>query len=339
VHSRFGSAAPITGDSMMSENAPPPHPVPFRSGLRVPVLTVLTETDVLGSRLGGYYEARVPDSKNLRVWEIAGAAHADNYLFGLGLRDSGSLSIEDLARGFTPTAVAAGGSLDKPVNTGLPHHYVVQAAIASLDRWLRTGMAPPHAPPLKVVAGAQPEYARDANGLVEGGVRTPWVDVPTVRLSGSGNSGGPLAMLAGVAEPFDAPTLDRLYPDGKPQFLRLFQHALDTSIQAGFILPADRAEILDVAAATYRNAQATTMPIAASTSAQHYTTAATPIGELLDNDAAKTILTKYVPNLVNSPQISQARGMTLKALQAYSPNLTDATLAAIDTELATLPQH
>jgi hypothetical protein len=146
-------------------------------------------------------------------------------------------------------------------------------------------------------------------------------------------------MLAGVAEPFDAATLDRLYPDGKQQFLTLFQRALDTSIQAGFILPADRAEILDVAAATYRNAQATSTPSAAPTAAQHYTTAATPIGDLLDNDAAKTILTKYVPNLVNSPQISQARGMTLKALQAYSPNLTDATLAAIDMELATLPQH
>jgi hypothetical protein len=337
VHSRFGGAAPLTGASLMSENAAPPRPVPFRRDLRVPVLTVLTETDVLGSRLGGYYEARVPDSKHLRVWEIAGAAHADNYLFGLGMRDSGSLSTEDLVRGFTPTTQAAGGTLDKPANTGLPHHYVVQAAIASLDRWLRTGAVPPHGAVLKVVDANPPAYERDANGLVEAGVRTPWVDVPTVRLSGSGNSGGPLAMLAGVAEPFDAATLDRLYPGGKQQFMTLFQHSLDASIQAGFILPADRGEILGVAAASYGNAQVTVAPTDAPATAQHYTTAATPLGELLDNDTTKAVLVKHVPDLVNNPQISMARGMTLKALQAYSPGLSDQTLAAIDTDLAKLP--
>jgi len=335
VHSRFGSAAPLTGASLMSEHATAPLPVPFRRALRVPVLTVLTETDVLGSRLGGYFEARVPDGPHLRVWEIAGAAHADNYLFGLGLKDSGSLSIGELARGFTPTAQAAGGALDKPVNTGLPHHYVLQAAIADLDRWLRTGAAPPHGQRLKVMGGPPPAYARDANGLVEGGVRTPWVDVPTVRLSGSGNSGGPLAMLAGVAEPFDAATLDRLYPGGKRQFLAQFARALDASIRGGFLLPADRWEILDVAAASYGMRPAADAPAAGT--APRLTSASTPLGALLDNAGARAILTRHLPDLVNSPQISMARGLTLKGIQAYSPQLSDATLAAIDADLAALP--
>jgi hypothetical protein len=250
IHSRFGGSAALESISLLETRAPP-KTVPFRKDLRVPVLTVLTETDVLGSRLGGYYDARVPDTDRLRVWEVAGAAHADNYLFGLGLRDSGSLSIEELAEGFAPTAAAAGGALAKPVNTGLPHHYVMQAALARLDDWLRTGKAPPHAHPLKVNAGPPPAYMLDANGLVEGGVRTPWVDAPTMRLSGGGNSGGPLAMLAGIAEPFDMPTLDRLYPKGKQQYLQRFERALDTSIHAGFLLPADREEILAIAAASY----------------------------------------------------------------------------------------
>jgi hypothetical protein len=251
IHSRFGTAAPLTAPSILGGSVPS-QSAPYRKDLRVPVLTVLTETDVLGSRLGGYYDARVPDTSHLRVWEIAGAAHADNYLFGLGMRDSGSLSIEELAKGFAPTTATMAGALAKPANTGQQHHYVMQAAIVSLDRWLRDGTAPPHADRLEVTAAKPPAYALDANGLVKGGVRTPWVDVPTMRLAGNGNSAGPLAMLAGVAEPFDAATLDRLYPGGKKQYLTLFQRSLDASIKAGFIVPADRQEILDVAAASYR---------------------------------------------------------------------------------------
>ena len=102
-------------------------------------------------------------------------------------------------------------------------------------------------------AGETASLVLDANGLAEGGVRTPWVDVPTSRLSGIGNSGGPVGFLAGVNEPFDAATLDRLYPGGKADYLKKFEAALASSIKAGFILAADKQEILNVAAAmTYR---------------------------------------------------------------------------------------
>jgi hypothetical protein len=43
-----------------------------------------------------------------------------------------------------------------------------------------------------------------------------------------------------------------LYPGGKAEYLKRFAVALDRSIQSGFILPADRQEILDLAAASYR---------------------------------------------------------------------------------------
>ena len=88
--------------------------------------------------------------------------------------------------------------------------------------------------------------------MTEGGVRTPWVDVPVTRLSGTGNSGSPLAFLAGASEPFDAATLARLYPGGKKEYLKKFEAALDSAIKAGFILSADRKEILDLAAHGYK---------------------------------------------------------------------------------------
>jgi para-nitrobenzyl esterase len=72
--------------------------------------------------------------------------------------------------------------------------------------------------------------------------------------------------------------------------------------------------------------------------AEHYSTSATPIGTLLDDPAAKAVLTKYIPDTVNNPQIDMARSMTLKDTQQYAPDsMTDAVLAKIDAELALLP--
>jgi para-nitrobenzyl esterase len=76
----------------------------------------------------------------------------------------------------------------------------------------------------------------------------------------------------------------------------------------------------------------------AAAAADHYSTSTTPIGTLLDDPAAKAVLAKYIPEVVTSPQIDMARGMTLKDTQQYAPDMvSDATLAKIDTDLAKLP--
>jgi hypothetical protein len=64
-----------------------------------------------------------------------------------------------------------------------------------------------------------------------------------------------MAAIFGSGEPFDDAKLRRLYPGGAEEYLEGFTTALDTAIGAGFILPADRAEILELAAATYRSGQ------------------------------------------------------------------------------------
>ena len=219
----------------------------------MPVLTVITETDLIGGGLPGFYGARQPDNEHLRVWEIPGTAHADIYTFMAGFIDSGTTPLDKLAAAWQPTDKILGAQLAKPINAGPQHHYVVQAALWNLDRWIKTGHAPSKASPMTVTANADkpPTLVLDANGETEGGVRTPWVDVPIARLSGVGNSGSPLAFLAGVTEPFDDATLARLYPGGKSEYLKKFEASLDSAIKAGFILPADRKEILDLAAIAY----------------------------------------------------------------------------------------
>lgn len=68
-----------------------------------------------------------------------------------------------------------------------------------------------------------------------------------------------------------------------------------------------------------------------------YSTEETPLGELLDDPAAKAVLAKHLPDIVNGEGIDMARGMTLKGLQGYAADqVTDAKLAAIDADLKQL---
>jgi hypothetical protein len=248
VHSRFGGA-PALPASTMTGGANQPRAIKFRRDLRVPVLAVETETDVLDGLLAGYRGARQPDHERLRVWEVPGTAHADNYSFNVGMMDSESTPLAKLAAAWAPMSEILGSKLAKPINNAPQHHYVVQNALACLNRWVSEGKVPPSAEPMKLEERTEPAaFAVDANGLTAGGVRTPWVDVPIARLAGNGNAGSPLAFLVGTSEPFDAATLERLYPAGKKEYLKKFEVALDSAIKAGFILAADRKEILELAA-------------------------------------------------------------------------------------------
>jgi hypothetical protein len=256
IHARFGYGAGLDGKSVLS---PDPGSVlqglRLRDDLRVPVLTVITETDLIGGPTQGYYSARQPDAPNLRVWEIAGAAHADNYVYRVGVMDSGFASIEELMAAYAPIESFGGQPLSYPVNFGPQQHYVIQAALVGLDRWVKTGTAPSAQPALQVDGipglGETPQLARDAHGIAQGGVRTPWVDVPVARLAGAGNAGPPGAWVIGLGEPFDAAKLNLLYPGGPGTYLRQFEAALALAIQAGVILPEDRQEILDLALASF----------------------------------------------------------------------------------------
>ena len=253
IHSRSGVAAPLDGRAVIGVPAEQlQQPVKLRADLRVPVMQVITETDLMGLAGSiGFYAARQPDAKNLRTWEVAGTAHADNYLFGVGAIDSGSLPVDKLAAAWAPLDNLQGMKLPHPINNAPQHHYVTEAALWQLERWVRTAQAPPHAETLELARGTPPTFVLDNNGNARAGVRTPWVDVPTTQLSGNG---GPETMpLVGMSRPFEGAAIARLYPGGKDDYVRQFTAALDKSIGAGFILPADRQEIIDLASLGFKD--------------------------------------------------------------------------------------
>lgn len=188
--------------------------VRFRTDLDVPVMAFQTETDV-GPRLG-YAEARQPDTGMIRVWEVAGTAHADAYLVG----------------GAFPACPAG-------INNG-PQHYVITAALEAFVRWVIDGTEPPESPRIETEAETSTTILRDERGLALGGIRTPSVDAPSGVLSGEAPADAiPICSLFGSYTPFDTATMTELYGD-RDGYLAAFDASLDEAIEAGFVREADR---------------------------------------------------------------------------------------------------
>ena len=221
----------------------------FRSDLRVPVLNFISETDLMQQGVG-YLAARQPDGPRLRTWEVPGTAHADTYVL-FGDDDDGHADLATLVKAFTPSRDVLRTPLAKPANAAPQHHYVVEAGVAALDRWVATGRAPASTPRIAVSKTVPASLVPDANGNATGGIRSPWMDVPIARFSGAPQSDEGFGWLIGSTEPFDGPTLARLYPGGKTEYLAKFTRALDGAIARGNMLAAHRAEILAVAGAMY----------------------------------------------------------------------------------------
>ncbi|WP_157900993.1 alpha/beta hydrolase domain-containing protein [Mycobacterium terramassiliense] len=214
------------------------NPAAIRNDARVPVVLLQSETDTL---LMPSDRVREADSSNLRVWEIAGTAHGDSYLMSGG-RDDGRLSAAALADIFAATSQPTIGALtlperEVPINGAPQHHYVAHAALECLSRWAVGGSPPPHAPRL-----VHP-LRQDNMGIAVGGIRTPWVEVPTATMSGA--EGHAL----GTTRPFSDEVLHRLYPGGGEEYLIAFRTSLDSTITEGFLLEEDRTEILGLAVA------------------------------------------------------------------------------------------
>jgi hypothetical protein len=254
VHGRPGTAAPIDGAFMVqgSDIAEAAQTMMrdgerIRDDVRVPVLVLQSETDVV--LLGGGTPHQ-PDGERLRLWEIAGTAHADTYLLVAALEDNGTLGAQRMAELLRPTTQLLAGNTDTPINAGPQQRFIGNAALDHLIRWACGGAPPPRAQRLQIDE-AHDSLVLDAHGNARGGIRSPWVDVPTCRLSGLGQTGQQFAVLFGTTEPFDAETLASLYPGGRAEYLERLCTSLDSAIDAGFMLAQDRDEIVAIADASY----------------------------------------------------------------------------------------
>jgi hypothetical protein len=223
VHSRGGGAAPLgaAGAGVDLPTAIAGGATRFRTDLEAPILVLQTEGDMLS--VIGYFPARQDDTERLRVWEVAGTAHADAYLVGNG---------------------AGSFSCGAPINTG-PTHLIAKAALRHLDAWSRGGAPAPAGPRLQIEStGATPVLLRDQDGIALGGIRTPQVDAPIDILSGEAAPGGPIAcILFGSTKPLPAERIAARYAS-PTAYLEAYNKAADATIGGGFVLAEDREALL-----------------------------------------------------------------------------------------------
>jgi Alpha/beta hydrolase domain len=226
IHSRGAGGAPISQAPEASQ-AQVPAVARIRTDIGTPVLTVESQTDILASGLG-YLPATQPDSRWFRLWEVPGTSHVDETELGL----SAAEVLRDIP--FFPQ-----GTCRHLPNEG-QERYVMDAALARLNRWARVGVPVPGAARIVIRNGA---YVTDRFGNALGGVRTPALDAPTATLTGTGNTGtSALCFLLGTTTPLSTARLAALYPLHS-NYVAAVARSAASGVRHGFLLPADALQI------------------------------------------------------------------------------------------------
>jgi hypothetical protein len=235
----------------------------------VPVIQVDTETEIfLGTlNFAGGLSFRRPDSDapndRYRMWEVPGGSHVSNDLrdpvltLQLNFAELSHISIASLPpNGCTHQQFVNGPTVGIPGvvdPNDFPFAFVQNAAFADLIAWVDLGLPPPHAAGITVdFTKTPPQIVRDQFGNAEGGVRTPFLDVPiatyvpidtaahTTLLSG-------FCILDGYNIPFSDTQLGQLYRNQGAYVSRFAQEA-GTLVGERFWLAPDAAVAVDRAA-------------------------------------------------------------------------------------------
>lgn len=237
VDSRYDSSQPLAQAPQTVLEAP--ERVQFRDDLAAPVINFQSETDVLPL---GAFDERQPDSNTFRLWEVAGAAHNDNYQLVSGRDDTG----EDPAKALVVEndSILGLATCSTPINSG-PLPWVYMAALNALDRWVREGQPAAEVARLEL-SDDESDYRYDETGNVIGGLRTPYVDAPAARLSGELNDGGFGCRLSGTTALLDAATMASRYVD-QQGYVQAVTAAADDAVERRVLLPEDAARIREAA--------------------------------------------------------------------------------------------
>jgi Alpha/beta hydrolase domain len=224
----------------------------------VPVIQTNTETEIaLGVLFPGglAYRRADSDARNdrYRLWEVPGASHVSN--------DSDApvitlqLNLAEL-QGISPSQLAPVGCTHQQFINGpvvgvrgvidpndYPFAYIANAAFADLTKWIDFNQPPPHAPQIETTSSTPPTIVFDQFGNALGGVRTPFVDVPTATYTPTDTvahttvfSG--FCILYGYNTPFSDSTLDSLYRSHPDYFGKVLLDS-DALVAQGFWLAPD----------------------------------------------------------------------------------------------------
>jgi hypothetical protein len=171
-----------------------------------------------------------------RHYEMAGAAHAtpDELYYSAAPAD-----ILKAGRAVPP------GSCNEGPRSRFPSSIFFDAALRNLDSWVRLGIAPPEADPI-LVTGSPAAPVLDGFGNVQGGLRSPYLDVPTSTWFGS-STGPSFCGIAGHEVPFGAAQLNQLYRN-HGAYVSKVTNDTERLVAERFLTPPDGLRLIEEAA-------------------------------------------------------------------------------------------
>jgi hypothetical protein len=180
-----------------------------------------------------------------RHYEVAGASHVDTWELA-SFPDAADLTRSGVAASVASTAQCNPAG---PPISAFPVRYVFNGAWRNLERWVREGTPPPRAAFVRMrrVDTSDRTIVPDRFGNAIGGVRTPYVDVPTAVWKGN-RAGGGGCMLLGYSIPFGPEQLHALYATHS-DYVRKVQADIERLQAQRWLTPSDASEIVEEAQA------------------------------------------------------------------------------------------
>ena len=192
--------------------------------LGVPIIRAMSLSDFVAG-----IAARRPDSDTpqdpYRHYEIAGMGHASPFELYYSARPA-----DMIKAGRTPPPM----NCNEGPRSRFPTNISFDAILQNLDRWVRTGIAPPRAEWIQRVNNAT---VVDEHGNVVGGVRSPYVDVPTSTWFGAA-TGASFCFIAGYERPFSPEKLAQLY-SSKADYVAKVEASTRSLVEQRFITEED----------------------------------------------------------------------------------------------------
>lgn len=215
----------------------------------VPFISISSEGEMWQGRYTQQPDAFTPTG-GIVTYEVAGASHQAGDVPGLAPDKISFASIQDMMKAGMKMPDTAG--LAKMMPAGTEHNDfiwqpLVRGAFRNLELWARKGIRPPEAP--RIALDANLEIKRDKNGNAIGGLRMPYIDVPTAAHTGYLSAGG-MGGVMGTKRPFSPNTLKVMYPD-HAAYVAQFSTATDRLVAGRWISVEDGEALKKAAAASH----------------------------------------------------------------------------------------
>ncbi|MGN8079249.1 alpha/beta hydrolase domain-containing protein [Variovorax sp. 22077] len=200
--------------------------VPRKMPDGAPFVTIYTQSELMHDAIEGIDLPPDTNRPRLRYYEVTGTPH-------LRLADLGTEHTEQLA--------ADVGKGDDPRCRTLydePVELIASALLDGMDRWVREGKPMPKAP--RVTREGKGAARDAATGNMVGGVRPPWIRVPSAAYLTDQETG--CGLIYDTKLPYSKEELLRRYGSFS-NYERKFEEAKRQSVQEGYLLPEDAASL------------------------------------------------------------------------------------------------